>query len=923
MKQINLIFFSLIILILSGCSDSDGGISGTGAGSNSYQVTGVAQKGPFLIGSRVTVNRLNSSGVATEGALTTETTDSLGNFEFELDRDGAVQIKVNGLHYNELTGDLSDDKLELNAITYLDSSGESKQQTINVNMLTHLTAIRIKTLMAQGLDVKTASLQAENEWLEELEPLASVENIFKFSVLNLYQQDAALQASNNYLLFITSVFYQYAQQYGNSSLVELLNTTASDFGDDGKINQNLNMLNELEICAMKLDAALIQDNLESLSQGVVGEKIPAADISSFLKQLLIASPAEGASVDSETMINVIGIINDPSITYTLFVDGVKTTVLEKNESNFIWQPYFWASDNESKHTLLVEAKSGDNVLLSNLVNVSVNFSLNNVLTLRAPSDQEIILNTIKPLLEWEALAGVTEYEVQVFSEDNNVTPVFSSTTSFTEIKSSELSKGRYSWRIRAANDLKLYGPWSSLNTFVIDGPEPPVNDSMSSNKALLDEKKYEVGLTWGEVEHANNYVVQVATDKTFDHIYDEYTVIEHSINNQMEVGTYYWRVSAIDENGVMGAWSESRILKVGTFTKHFGGTGDDTPSKILASKNGGYIILASTTSLEVSEGVDTQGDDWVIRIDDKGDVLWGYVSHASGGKRFYDIVELSDGSVVMVGADSESKKAVALKLDEAGKKDWEKLYCSSTYCSFNNVVEFNDELYVSSEVITDDIKRIYLHAVSISDGSVSGPIDVATTMLDVLTEYTVALRVTSAGDLLIAGLAGLDVGHGITDEFSYFKLLNTDLCQVGGWNNVGEFSHSNVTDVIELSNGQFAIIGQAFENAGPSISVVNMDGSGYKNYRSDLDEGLSYSRGSISSGENGELFTLVEKEGGVVLLSVDEKLNRDTKIDVLGFGGILTPYGLTRNTDSTFTFLLSHKDENSNNYDIVLTKRKM
>lgn len=157
MKQINLIFFSLIILILSGCSDSDGGISGTGAGSNSYQVTGVAQKGPFLIGSRVTVNRLNSSGVATEGALTTETTDSLGNFEFELDRDGAVQIKVNGLHYNELTGDLSDDKLELNAITYLDSSGESKQQTINVNMLTHLTAIRIKTLMAQGLDVKTAS----------------------------------------------------------------------------------------------------------------------------------------------------------------------------------------------------------------------------------------------------------------------------------------------------------------------------------------------------------------------------------------------------------------------------------------------------------------------------------------------------------------------------------------------------------------------------------------------------------------------------------------------------------------------------------------------------------------------------------------------------------------------------------------------
>ena len=91
--RISLLFF--VITLVTACSK--GGISGTGQG---YQIKGEAQKGPFLIGSTVDVSRLDDTGSAIEGSLTTETTNSLGSFSFEMKQTGAVQIKVDGYHYN-------------------------------------------------------------------------------------------------------------------------------------------------------------------------------------------------------------------------------------------------------------------------------------------------------------------------------------------------------------------------------------------------------------------------------------------------------------------------------------------------------------------------------------------------------------------------------------------------------------------------------------------------------------------------------------------------------------------------------------------------------------------------------------------------------------------------------------------------------
>jgi len=442
-KLIQLFIISLLG-VLSGCSGSsepgDGGITGTGLTNTVYQVNGTAQKGPFLIGSTVDVSLLAADGSALDTSLTTETTDSLGNFSFTMSKVGPTLITVNGYHFNELNGQLSSGTLTLRAIANIEEksadSDTPPNQKANVNILTHLIHGRIITLMAEGKPVLEAITIAEQELTDQLEPLTSLVYVDRFSELSIYNDlDNSDSDGNNYLLFISAAFYQHATNLVFSSdisldakLSEILNNAADDFRNDGDFDDAALLLDQLQTAATQVDPDVIENNLEIRSRDILGESLPVADISSFLNQLIITFPANNSIISGDIEIRFAGLQPNAGISYNLLVDGEIAQSLEDGHQLFEWSPYYWSANSDATHTLIIEAKLGDTTFYSNLINVILDDGLNNQLILTYPIDNEVIRNNISPALTWEPLNWASSYQIQVFTQQNQLNPVYDETT---------------------------------------------------------------------------------------------------------------------------------------------------------------------------------------------------------------------------------------------------------------------------------------------------------------------------------------------------------------------------------------------------------------------------------------------------------------------------------------------------------------
>ena len=162
------------VLFFAACSSSDdkdvsGGASGDAGivAITDKEVAGVSQKGPFLVGSSVTLQELDGHTFAQTGrSFKASIKSDQGDFSIKgvnLISQYAL-LEVNGYYYNEVSGKKSDGMIILNALTDLESRNQ-----VNVNLLTHLETDRVLRLVQkQGLSFADAKKQAEREILSSL-----------------------------------------------------------------------------------------------------------------------------------------------------------------------------------------------------------------------------------------------------------------------------------------------------------------------------------------------------------------------------------------------------------------------------------------------------------------------------------------------------------------------------------------------------------------------------------------------------------------------------------------------------------------------------------------------------------------------------------------------------------------------------------
>lgn len=290
---------TLSVIFLSGfccLTACENGIVGTG--DKPTQI-GIAQKGPFKAGSVITIVSHPGPDYAAGDTQQVVTLDDIGTFEYKFEKDSVYDISISGLHFNEVSGELSATALTLNNTYYHESDGKP---FVGVNILTHLIHLRIKYLLAEEL--KKAPLdrrgpaaittQARSELLTELRQdifATHLRNI-SFSNMSVYDLENTDTTANAVLLFMSAAFYQLSSStMGGATMDETLTAIALDLELDGKIegvtdqgiaSAGTTFVSSLDAAARQLNPDRIRNNLTELSITATGKAIPVPDISFLL-----------------------------------------------------------------------------------------------------------------------------------------------------------------------------------------------------------------------------------------------------------------------------------------------------------------------------------------------------------------------------------------------------------------------------------------------------------------------------------------------------------------------------------------------------------------------------------------------------------------------------------------------------------------
>lgn len=229
MKNLTLVTLIALTTIVIACNKTDDEAT---SAIQLYSIEGKVQKGPFITGTTIILNELNSNLGQTGRSFTSNITSDDGSFTLNNIYLGSsmVLLTANGFYFSELYGKLSPATLSLQSL-----SDVSQANQVNINVLTHLIKGRIEKLVSEGMTFAQAKQQSQSEFLDFLgitEPFNAGFDDLDISTSGEY--NAVLLAFSVILQRYTNILNVYPSL--TAELTQLLSGIAADFTPDGQIN---------------------------------------------------------------------------------------------------------------------------------------------------------------------------------------------------------------------------------------------------------------------------------------------------------------------------------------------------------------------------------------------------------------------------------------------------------------------------------------------------------------------------------------------------------------------------------------------------------------------------------------------------------------------------------------------------------------
>lgn len=242
-------FTVALCLFAFACSDNDD-VDGGKSTPQTYSVSGKVEKGPFVSGSTITVQPMNTKLQALGDMYTSTIQDNAGTFSLGSKQFDApyAELTASGYFFNEVSGKLSSGTLNLRAIVDL-----SDKSTVNVNILTHLKYQRILHLVANGKSFTDANKQAQQELFASfgLQKYAETDASL-FSIISGTDESAALIAISSLLIVEKS----------EANITEYLAKLCKEFGESGAFTNETKQ-------QIKKDREKLSNHLSSVKSNVV------------------------------------------------------------------------------------------------------------------------------------------------------------------------------------------------------------------------------------------------------------------------------------------------------------------------------------------------------------------------------------------------------------------------------------------------------------------------------------------------------------------------------------------------------------------------------------------------------------------------------------------------------------------------------
>ena len=191
--------FAILLGFVVACSDSDdkdlvGGASGDAGviAITNKQIAGVAQKGPFVMGSNIVLKETSSAGNLKPTGKEFFATTRSDSGDFVIDginlESQFVRLTATGYYKRETTGENTVCQISLRALSDI-----SDRDQINVNILTHLEYDRTLYLVEHGKTFAEAKKQARKEWMEQFGYKNPADDFEDLDIDNDGEADKALE----------------------------------------------------------------------------------------------------------------------------------------------------------------------------------------------------------------------------------------------------------------------------------------------------------------------------------------------------------------------------------------------------------------------------------------------------------------------------------------------------------------------------------------------------------------------------------------------------------------------------------------------------------------------------------------------------------------------------------------------------------
>ena len=256
MNNCRFLILTAIMALVTACG---GGV--TEANSESYSVeSGLAQKGPLVQGSQVTINELSTNKFQPSGnSFTFDVSSNLGKFNPSGIKFNSPYLSTTaiGYYFNEITGQASTDVVFLRGLSDLSAGADT---AINVNVLSGFSKNRILNLAtgANLINPATSLAYTSNQAplpFQRARAQAQAENLKAFYIYNgtnilsgasangvtqpanFTAMDLSRNRTADQILAAISAVVMTAGQNGNG-VNTLLSQIEADFADDGILNNS-------------------------------------------------------------------------------------------------------------------------------------------------------------------------------------------------------------------------------------------------------------------------------------------------------------------------------------------------------------------------------------------------------------------------------------------------------------------------------------------------------------------------------------------------------------------------------------------------------------------------------------------------------------------------------------------------------------